>query len=539
MITPVDVLFGTAIVAGVVLVGLGYLLSRRSEPLGVSPLAGFAVVLGLGAVVSGLLGLVGADPDPTTMPLWAQIGLFFWAVATVPWFLFALVYTGRYTTIRRRTIGLLYLPFVGLLGNFVWNIVGDGVSGVANAVSSMVLIYTLGLAFFGALLVVQAARSYVHLSTADGLGLAAAPILIVLALNSVGNLQQTATVLAPAVYVLALLVSTASFGAVVARSSVLDQTPAVETIGTRAIAEETDDLVFVVDTDDVVVKCNPRVTETLAIDRTSVLGAPLAEVVAYDSDDLRDRETVPLETAAGKRQYDPQVSAITDSDGAALGAVLSLRDVTDRQLREQRLTVLNRVLRHNLRNKIDVIKSHAEVLREDRPNQHVGPIIDTADEIRDLGYEARTIDRFLSESTTQRVDIVEVLEETRDTLAADESDCHVTVDAPDSATVVTNRQALEAAVSSAVDNALTYAASTVEIRIDADGDGYAVVVADDGSGIPEQELRSIDTGTETPLQHGTGLGLWQLKWAVTTMGGDLSFETSDGTTVRFTVPDVN
>ena len=59
-------------------------------------------------------------------------------------------------------------------------------------------------------------------------------------------------------------------------------------------------------------------------------------------------ETVSLATAAGKRRYDPQVSPITDSRGTELGSVLSLRDVTRRELRQQRLAVLNRVLRHNL-----------------------------------------------------------------------------------------------------------------------------------------------------------------------------------------------
>ncbi|WP_197428665.1 HAMP domain-containing histidine kinase, partial [Halapricum sp. CBA1109] len=54
---------------------------------------------------------------------------------------------------------------------------------------------------------------------------------------------------------------------------------------------------------------------------------------------------------------------------------------------------------------------------------------------------------------------------------------------------------------------------------------------------PDDELDAIDSGTETPLRHGTGLGLWQLTWAVRTMGGELSFDTDDGTTVTFTVRD--
>ncbi|MFT4946759.1 MAG: PAS domain S-box-containing protein [Natronomonas sp.] len=538
MIALADVSFGAVILAGTVLIALGYSLSRRSEPLGVAPLAAFAVILGLGSVISGLLGIFRGTVDPAVMPLWSQIGLVIWALATVPWVLFSLVYTGRYTRIRWRTVGVLYVPFIGILVNFVWNVSSSGISGIANVIASLVLIYTLALSFFGAVLVIHATRSYVHLSVREGVALVATPILVLLALNSVGNLQQASTLLAPAIYAFALIGGTASFAGVVLRGSVLEQAPAVETLGTRAIVQETDDLVFVIDRDGTVVECNPKVSETLAVGRETLLGTPLAEFLGFDPDELAERETITLETAAGKRQYDPQVSEITVESGVELGAVLSLRDVTDRQLREQRLAVLNRVLRHNLRNKIDIIKGHAEVLRDDRPNQHVHTITDTADEIRDLGDDARIIDRFLSESTTQRVDLVAVLEKTRGSLVTEDSGPSVTVDAPETAPVVTNRRALEAALESAVENAISYADSAVEIRIEADGEGYAVVVSDDGSGIPEQELRSIDSGTETPLQHGTGLGLWQLKWAVTTIGGDLSFETTDGTTVRFTVPDV-
>lgn len=53
----------------------------------------------------------------------------------------------------------------------------------------------------------------------------------------------------------------------------------------------------------------------------------------------------------------------------------------------------------------------------------------------------------------------------------------------------------------------------------------------------DPQVLTITHGTDTALQHGTGLGLWQLKWAVTTLGGDLEFDTTDGTTVTFAIPD--
>ena len=530
MVAAADVLFLVVIGVGLSLVGLSWSL-RTTDSLGVTALRGFAAVFGVGVAVTGLVGLVARDPAPLVQPLWAQIGFFFWAVSVVPWFLFALAYTGRYTDPTGRVVGGLWLPFVVPFGNFVWLNAGGSPSGVLSALSSVVFIYGLSLTVFGALLVLQATRSYVHLSVWDGVGLAATPVLVVLALNSTGNLQQSALVLAPLVYAFALVAGTAALWVAIGRGSALNRPPAVERIGRRAIAGQTDDLVFIVDVDGLIVECNSAAVETLPATREEILAAPVSEFLDADRTTLRDRETVTVGTAAGERQYDPQVSTLGD-DG--LGAVLSLRDVTERQLREQRLAVLNRVLRHNLRNKLDVIKSHAEVLDSD----HTATIADTADELDRLGNEARRIDQFLSTSSTTEVDMTDALGQARGDVDI-HPDVTFSVDCPPDAVVATNREALQAALDSAVENALSYADSSVDVTVESCSDGYEVVISDDGSGVPDVELRSLDSGTETPLQHGTGLGLWQLKWAVTTIGGDLDIETTDGTTVRFTVPDLS
>lgn len=537
MVSAVDVLLGVIVVAGFALAAFGYACERRWDQLGGRALATFAVVLGLGNVISGVLGVVlGTGTRATAMPPWAQAVIFFWAVSTVPWLLFALQYTGRYTRIDWRVVAALYAPFVGFAISVAHSLTEIGGVGIVTAIASTVFIYCFALAFLGAFLVIQAARSYLHLSTAQGVALASTPVLVVVTVNSVGMLQQSSVLVAVGQYTLALALGVTAFGWAAFRDPVLSSTPAVERIGEETITRETDDLVFVVDGEGTVVECNATARETLDEDR--LLGRLLPGLLGAGVSELAERETVPLETTAGKRRYDPQVSAITDDRGEELGAALSLRDVTDRELREQRLAVLNRVLRHNLRNKVDVIKSRAEVLGVDGHEEHAVAIADAADEITELGYSARTIDQFVSESTeTQPADLAEVVEGARVDCEGRTPGVSVSVDLPETAPVETNRQALRAALGSAVENAVDYADSTVEIAVEPTPEGYEIVVADDGPGIPDRELESIDSGTETPLQHGTGLGLWQLKWAVTTIGGELAFDTSEGTTVRITVPD--
>ena len=62
-----------------------------------------------------------------------------------------------------------------------------------------------------------------------------------------------------------------------------------------------------------------------------------------------------------------------------------------------------------------------------------------------------------------------------------------------------------------------------------------VTVSDNGPGIPETERAVFRAGSETDLRHGSGLGLWLAYWAVTSVGGDLSFADRDPRGSRVTL----
>ncbi len=220
-----------------------------------------------------------------------------------------------------------------------------------------------------------------------------------------------------------------------------------------------------------------------------------------------------------------------------------VKDITERKRREQRLDVLNRTLRHNLRNQLDVIKAHAEAVAADADADtgtdggHAEQILTVVDELTEIGNQAREIDQIMSrEADPDRVSLPALVEEVCQTVGSEPTvDLHR--DLPTTATVTADRGALSVVVESALENAVDHADTTVEVTVENYSGGYDVLVDDDGPGISEDDLAPIEAGTETSLSHGQGLGLWQLKWGVDVLEGDLSFETDDGTTVRIRVPD--
>ena len=212
-------------------------------------------------------------------------------------------------------------------------------------------------------------------------------------------------------------------------------------------------------------------------------------------------------------------------------------DITERKRREQRLEVFNRILRHNLRNQLDVIRSHAEVLSDQRDDDHADRIIAAADELAGMGTRARKSDQIMAmDERPSRVDLSEVLRDTLNTLAPVREDVGITTELPESATLTTSEDAVAIAAENALGNAIEHGDSTVRVSIEESQEGYRLVIDDDGPGIPEEELVPIETGTETNLRHGRGLGLWQLRWSVDMINGALSFDTTGGTTVTITIP---
>lgn len=65
-----------------------------------------------------------------------------------------------------------------------------------------------------------------------------------------------------------------------------------------------------------------------------------------------------------------------------------------------------------------------------------------------------------------------------------------------------------------------------------------VVIVDNGPGLPDSEREVLEAGEETPLTHGSGIGLWLVYWTVTYAGGEVTIEDRSprGTRVTVTLP---
>ena len=500
---------------------------RYNEP-GAAWFSGYTALIGvgLGLVSAGILtGFIPVTDFTGVVGRWLAL---VWILPTALWAMFALRYTGRFVPLSLETSVLIAFPLLG----FVLQAILTGVAVVPIQVLGIVGIatryYAITLAIAGIVLVVRATRRYDHLTAWQGIAFAVAPVAMWLFWSNIPYIAQLGQAAGGTAYVLGSLGAVGGLGLAVFRFDAFEKSPAVGVVGERDVVDETDDLVLIADDEHRVVRANESARTASGDSDPSTGTATVEDTIGTSVDGLRATETLELNVEGASAKYDPQVSTVFDQQDQQLGTVISLREVTERELRKERLAVLNRVLRHNLRNQIDVVNAHLEAI----DNDHADAATETTDRITRMSNRARTIDRLLSETReTVAIDVAELL---RGTVAA--YDSSVAVEAPDSLMISTDGAALEAAIESAVDNAVTHA-TNVTTSLRQTPDGCEIQVIDDGPGIPESELSVLEARTETALQHGTGLGLWQLTWAVRTLGGTVSFDTSNGTTVTITVFD--
>jgi len=218
------------------------------------------------------------------------------------------------------------------------------------------------------------------------------------------------------------------------------------------------------------------------------------------------------------------------------GGVFVVSDITEQRQREQRLAVLDRALRHNIRNDVTVVRGHLEMLVDDPDeNEHLRRIEERLTDITDLSAAARSVRRLEADGDDElsTVDLVRVVEERVDRLRAERPHAEVVVDTPASCPVAAH-DLLPYAVENVLENAVEHNDRDqphVQVRVTTERDGpqrYAQVqIVDDGPGLPPTEREVLTARTETPLAHSDGVGLWLTHWIVRSSNGVVSVESAD------------
>ena len=463
---------------------------------------------------------------------------------TVFWAIFVCRYTGRGPALSRPLlaglVGFLFLLMLGLTGSsFVPSDLLD-VLFTANFVLQS-LSYAVGV--YGLAVVSRSVFVYDDLSTGGsvvlvtvGAGFVCLSVLLV-AQNVVGSrLTRDATLIVLSLLALSVL-------AAVVRFQLFTGGASTGHLTREQVLDEMNAAVVIADRSDRILECNTVCERLFGIDRNRVIGERLDTVTGPLS-----AGTLTLSTTDGARRCVVERTALTATTTAQIGVAYRIRDVTDRVTREQRLDVLNRVLRHNLRNDLDAMRAFAETLQrdEDVETAEVAEQIETtATELSAIGATVERCEQLLGRErhTDTTVDLTATAREIAQRLS-DQYPGTATVRPDGAQPIRTDPAWIEAILSEVVENGLKHgpgADARVEVVIEPVSDAVEITVRDNGPGIPAREQAVLLDGEESPLRHGSGLGLWLVNWGLSRLGGRLSFQEPDGggSVVTLTIPDAS
>lgn len=334
----------------------------------------------------------------------------------------------------------------------------------------------------------------------------------------------------------------------------------------RSLVESAGDPMYVVDTDEIVKMVNEAMADFVGEPREALVGAPVNEMlpsyaveeaqvalgVARESTtrNYETFETWLTDAESKERLVEATIGPTTNAERDESGAVVTLRDVTERHKREQELDLIKQIfsrsLRHNIRNKASVIESFATLLADDLSGEHAEmaqAILRASNSLAQTSEKVSDFDWIVDEDfDIVEHDLTDLLQESVASVAGRTTAASIEFHVDEGIRVEGIRD-LQYAFENLVENALEHGVSggapmvTIETEVQ-DGE-VCVVVADEGPGIPESEIRVLEEGEETELEHGSGLGLWLVDQVVDQSGGDLNFHVDDGTEARVTLQRAN
>lgn len=546
-----------AVLAAVGSAALGWkLLTYRGSP----GAKWFAATLWSQAVFCVAVGVSYLVFEPTFRRLLETVTWTTLAVQVVVFLAFALCYSGRGHLVCTRWFRALFaFPFVVcvvLSTNPIHELFWTGsriepVLGLSTIVYSMSsvgvasVVFALFLVGIAAVVLLDTAASY-SLYRTEALAIVLSTIPPALAevmwLAEVGPYPHLN--LMPLAFIPHVLAD----GYAVFATDIFEYNPTTRRVVDETAIDYLESPVVVANPNGRVVDLNPAAAETFGTSTAAALKTGLDDVVGTAVDLAAADQTITARVDGVPRYFAVSPSEHVDAGGVPVGYSVLFQDVTAQRRREQRLDVLNRVLRHNIRNDLNVVLGNLELAREETGHSTDGGrdrrltiAVRHAEKLLHLAEDARAIDRVVDRTDVER-ESVRLRDVVMDAVAeADAGTVAVEVDAD--AAVETDALLLTTTVARLLTAVEEYVGGDVTVRL-VDGvasesetgartDVHRLEFRADAA-FPAHEIEAVEAGTETALTHASSLDLWVVRWGAELVGCELAFD--DGTTATLRIP---
>lgn len=327
----------------------------------------------------------------------------------------------------------------------------------------------------------------------------------------------------------------------------------------RQIIDLVPDLIFAKNRDGEYLLANEATAKAYGMTPEEVEGRPEHEVIpdVEDSNQFRQddievidsgtQKEIPVEeltTVDGERKLLRTTKIPYEVTGSGEDAVLGYaRDVTalkeyEQTLERQRdnLRVLNQVVRHDIRNELQVILAYAETLDEfiePDGKAYLEQLHEAGHNAVDITQSAREVTEALLQEGAEReaVAIDKTVQRVIDAVRNSYQNALVTVEPPIASVDVLADDMLDSVFRNLLSNAVIHndqAVPKVTVTTATDGETVLIRVIDNGPGISDDRKERVFEEGEMSLDSGgTGLGLYLVQTLIDRYSGDVWIEDAD------------
>jgi PAS domain S-box-containing protein len=218
---------------------------------------------------------------------------------------------------------------------------------------------------------------------------------------------------------------------------------------------------------------------------------------------------------------------------------ISRRKEQERRLHEraEQLAVLNRIVRHDITNEMNVVTGWLEILRDDIPpelRERLDKVIDTGEHVIELTDTVSDVMAVLEkdgEFELQPVSLRDVLSTELDKV--DSTHEGATIDRPETIpdAAVRANEMLSSVFQNLLNNAVQHndkETPHVDVRVATTPETVEVRIADNGPGVPPDRREELFGRGEKGLDSdGTGVGLYLVERLTNAYGGSVTVEDND------------
>lgn len=214
------------------------------------------------------------------------------------------------------------------------------------------------------------------------------------------------------------------------------------------------------------------------------------------------------------------------------GFVLAFRDVTPiidahRKVEELNdvLRLMNEILRHDVLNKLAIIRGYLEISLENAKRGEIEKAIKIVDEAVGIIGKMREIERSLIGGEMKSVSVRDVVEKVAENVRKLGVDVKIEGDA-----FVFADEAIYSVIDNIMGNAVKHGEATrIEVKIEKEGEYCKITISDNGKGLPMQFVDKLFTkGFSYGKKAGTGIGLYIVKKVIERYGGSVRAYNREG-----------